>query len=221
MQTSQWARTILCEDGTRFSTECGEVYQGGQRETSQDPEENLQFTMAGRDGHAGSSCLWCKLTRKEWNKIHEEGSAKVGVPWILNDLFAINAIAQLRQNNNEDGNMQAVKENPFWSFIPIGRYLFPVLHDLLRLGNNVMEYVWEHLLERWEPQSEELKAVFDRCLMAEKELNKAVEAAESWQESDAVTLEANTEESKNLTQASKQRCLTTDEKKAYAEDRVK
>jgi hypothetical protein len=99
--------------------------------------------------------------------------------------------------------------------------LFPVLHDLLGLGNNVIEYVWGHLLKSWEPQSEELKAVFDRCLMGEKEFNKAVEAAKSRQESDAVTLEAHAVESKNLTQASKQRDLTADEEKAYAEDRVK
>jgi hypothetical protein len=181
----------------------------------------FEFTMAGRDGHAGSSCLWCKLTKKEWSKIHVEGSAELGIPWTLNDMFAMNAEAQQRQSNNEDGDMQALKENPFWTFIPIGRYLFPVLHDLLGLGNNVMDYMWEHLLERWEPQSEELKAVFDKCLMGERELNKAVKASKSWEESNAVTLEGLAIESKNLTRASKKRGLTADEKEAHAVDRAK
>jgi hypothetical protein len=181
----------------------------------------FEFTMAGRDGHASSSCLWCKLTKKEWIEIHDKGSAELGDPWLLDELFSINAHAQLRESNNEDGDMQGVKENPFWSFIPIGRYLFPLLHDLLGLGNNVIEYVWETLLERWEPQSEEFKAVFDRCLMAEKELNKSVEAAKAWKETDAVTLEALAVESKNLTQAMKQRGLTDNERDAHAADRAK
>jgi hypothetical protein len=115
--------------------------------------------------------------------------------------------------------MHTVKGLPFWGFIPIGRYLFPVLHDLLRLGNNIMEYVWEHLPERWEPQSQELKEVFDMCLYREKQLNKAVKAVEDWHESDAFTLEAYAVESKNLTHASKQRGLTPDEKKKLELDR--
>jgi hypothetical protein len=47
------------------------------------------------------------------------------------------------------------------------------------------------------------------------------EAAKSWDESNAVTLEAFAVESKNLTQASKRRGLTPDEKEAYAVDRAK
>jgi hypothetical protein len=152
--------------------------------------------------------------------IHKEGSAEEGDSWNVNYLYALNAEAQERLNNNEDGSMHAVKGLPSWDFIPIERYLFPVLHDLIGLGNNIVEYMFEHLEERWEPQSQELKEVFDLCLYRERQLNTAVKAYKDWQENDAFALEAYAIESKNLTLALTQRC-TPDEKEALKLEREK
>jgi hypothetical protein len=182
----------------------------------------FEFTMAGRDGFSGSYCLWCKLSKAEWSICHNLGNDEEGGAWTIQDLFNVNAAAQLNyHDNNGDGTMTGVKEYPFWDFIPINRYLFPLLHDLLGLGNNIVDFIWNYIDERWETQSAEVKDSYDLCLVAEIGLNKARQDVQKWHDTDGFTLEAMMVESKQLTQALLQRGLTVDEKKELGEERAK
>jgi hypothetical protein len=44
-----------------------------------------------------------------------------------------------------------VRENPAWNFVAVKRCLFPMLHELLGLGNDLMSNFWKHVEEGAEP----------------------------------------------------------------------
>jgi hypothetical protein len=94
--------------------------------------------------------------------------------------------------------MRGVGSNPFWLFIPISRYLLPVPHDLLGLGDNVLDYLWAVLDERWEPQTDEERQVYTKSLASEVAVQKTQQKLDEWYETDFCTREAYAIESPHL-----------------------
>ena len=73
-------------------------------------------------------CFKCKLHQKIWIE-HEH---IIGEGWTIKSLI-------LFSGSNSTGSARIdVKETPIWDFIEVDKYICPVLHNQINLGNNVL-----------------------------------------------------------------------------------
>jgi hypothetical protein len=119
------------------------------------------FMMAGRCGYCGSHCLYCQLKQSEWKRLHKEKeSCDVGAaPWTVDALMCRVVAQEQAAGQGESLPSVGVRENPVWDFVSIKRYLFPILHELLGLGNDLMSNFWKYIEEGAEPlEPDEIEA---------------------------------------------------------------
>ena len=134
------------------------------------------FMMLGREGYAGTQCLYCTLLAKEWKEKHGEGLIECGGnKWTIKKLLEPFLNAQIdRQSSSQEQSSSAStnsrwqKEPPLWTFIPIENVIVPMLHILLGLGNDVIDNFWsEWFDERVEQLTQEEIESRQMVLLAE------------------------------------------------------
>jgi hypothetical protein len=87
--------------------------------------------------------------------------------------------------------------------------------------NNVLDYLWNELRERWEPQTDEEALEYRGCIISEIAVRQAKQELQDWLGADFFTLEGYAIESKNLTVALKVRRLSQVDKDALLEEKAK
>ena len=112
---------------------------------------DLKFLMMmlGRQGYSGVQCCYCQLKCAQWKKLHGDGMIDcAGIEWTIGEL--LRPFVDGSSSNNRIAldamiNQRGQKEQPLWSFIPIKNIIIPILHLLLGLGNDVLDF----FLSKW------------------------------------------------------------------------
>jgi len=133
------------------------------------------FMMAGRCGYCGGHCLYCQVKQSEWKRLHKENeSCDVGAaPWTIDALMCRVVEQEQAVGLGKPLSSVGVRENPVWDFIAIERYLFPILHELLGLGNDLMSNFWKYVEEGAEPLEPDEIEARNMSLLAEIQLENA------------------------------------------------
>ncbi len=74
----------------------------------------------------------CQLTYKEFNNDRD----RFGEPWIFDKLMHI-AKEVIEKQNGEP--LMGVKQEPWWPFLKFEHQMFPLLHCLIGIGNNLLD----------------------------------------------------------------------------------
>ena len=88
--------------------------------------------LLGKEFSSPKWCFKCKLHPKVWL----EHGHKIGEDW------TINALRLVSESDCTGPAWLGVKEVPIWEFVEVDKYICPVLHNYINLGNNV----WYNLL---------------------------------------------------------------------------
>ena len=130
----------------------------------------------GREGLSSHHCLWCRMKAPEWKKIHAyKNSINYNTePWEIDKL-----ISQMLAPLSKGVDLPTGQKNlSLWDFIPIERTLFPILHILFGLVNNLTVSFFEWIYERAEPLLPDELSSRDLTMMAEIYVDEKQEEAE-------------------------------------------
>jgi hypothetical protein len=133
------------------------------------------FMMAGRSGYCGDYCLYCQLKQSEWKRLHKQKECcDVGAaPWTVDALICRVVEQEQAAGLGKPLPSVGVRENPVWTFISVRRYLFPILHELLGLGNDLMSNFWKYVEEGAEPLEPDEIEARNMSLLAEIQLENS------------------------------------------------
>lgn len=88
--------------------------------------------MLGKENFDTYWCYLCMLSHADWQKYGHD----VGEMWSLDKL-----IDQAEKSENLEGAARkGVREEPYFD-IPLWRYIWPVLHTLIGVGNDILDYL--------------------------------------------------------------------------------
>lgn len=93
--------------------------------------------------------MYCKLKQAEWTKLHKENDSCEcgGANWTIEGLQEV-VLQQLQKDADKVSyESQGVKDHPSWLFIPISRVLFPILHEVLGLVNDLFGRFQDYVKE--------------------------------------------------------------------------
>ena len=93
----------------------------------------FQAALFGRAGMSGHHCMWCKLKRKEFQKIDH----KDGEPWTFSDLLA--TAERVAGSSRGVKSIDGVKKDPWWPFLLFKHHIAPLLHINIGIGNNLLD----------------------------------------------------------------------------------
>jgi len=87
--------------------------------------------LLGMDGMSSEWCLFCFLRRKEWQAMdYEKGDPRT-----------IEKIMEFANNSELTGAQRmGVKRAPYWPFIPVENYAIPLLHLMIGIFNDIIDY---------------------------------------------------------------------------------
>ena len=84
--------------------------------------------LLGMDDMSGEWCIFCLLRQKEWLE------GKTG------EKRTIEKICELAKQNLSGAKRRGVKFSPYWDFIPIDNYAVPLLHLMIGVFNDAIDY---------------------------------------------------------------------------------
>ena len=126
---SKWNCTIVSPDDADFQSKDKSVMDAVAFMIG-----DLKFLsmMLGKENFDGGHCCLCDLYIDEWQKLgHEPGQY-----WTL-EAFK----QQAAKFNTLTGRVRmGVREQPYFD-IPVSRYIWPVLHTLIGVGNAILDYL--------------------------------------------------------------------------------
>jgi hypothetical protein len=133
------------------------------------------FMMAGRCGYCGRHCLHCQLKQSEWKRLHKKkGSCNVGAaPWTIDALKCRVLEQEQVVGQGKPLPSVGVRKKPVWDFVAVKRHLFPMLHELLGTGNDLMSNFSKHVEEGAEPLEPDEIEARNVLLLAEIQLENA------------------------------------------------
>ncbi len=133
------------------------------------------FMMAGRSGYCGDYCLYCQLKQSEWKRLHKQKECcDVGAaPWTVDASICRVVEQEQAAGLGKPLPSVGVRENPVWDFVAVKRCLFPTLHELLGLGNDLMSNFWKYVEEGAEPLEPDKIEARNMSLLAEIQLEDA------------------------------------------------
>lgn len=147
--------------------------------------EEIIIDKVGRFGYEGAHCLYCFLGKALWKKMHVEKCHCGSESWTVAKIIRkateeqgqldpiVAATDTVSDNNNIKGKKDeepyglGVCENPMFPFIPIQNILIPLLHLVLGLGNDVMNFFRDFIEERIEPLLPEEEEARSMAIAAE------------------------------------------------------
>ena len=130
------------------------------------------FQISGRDGYDGCYCLYCKAKSKDWKSQLQSSS-----DYLNSELWSIEkinnqALLQFQNISNDVAfTSVGIRGYPLLTCIPLHRYLPPLLHILLGLGNDIYSKFKEWIDERIEKLSPEELEARNMTLLAEIKLD--------------------------------------------------
>ncbi|KAL7539781.1 hypothetical protein ACHAXR_011204 [Thalassiosira sp. AJA248-18] len=123
--------------------------------------------MLGKENFEGQWCYLCQLFHTQW-KDH----AALGSPWTL-DLLKEQA-KKVIEEHLKDTQRKGVREYPYFE-IPVERYIFPILHTLMGIGNALLAY----LIDIVESEIQKLPPAEIKLKREVEELEKDIVALEN------------------------------------------
>jgi hypothetical protein len=127
-------------------------------------------TAAGKEGMDKAQCIWCNLKRSEWQWHGHDRGAK----WTLQELKRV--ASSLNNGKTENG----VKSCPQLDCVELERFIFPVLHVTLGLGNRLLKHAIDYAdkLVKRTPQS--LEDVRTNQIAAERKHEASKQEMADW-----------------------------------------
>jgi hypothetical protein len=133
------------------------------------------FMMVGRSGYCGGYCMYCRLKQSEWIALHSERySCYCGAEeWNMTKLHGV-ALKQLNNEEEEEKyESKGVRTFPCWEWLPLGRVLIPILHELLGLGNDLVSSTKGYVEEAVGPLMQDEKQARTMALLAKLAFEEA------------------------------------------------
>ena len=128
--TGRWKCSIIDKDHIDFSSGIDTIcdvtpYMIG----------DLKFLsmMLGKENFEGYWCILCKMCHPEW----QQGGYDVST--LLWDIEQLKAQAE-NSNTASGTDRKGVREEPYFD-IPVERYIWPVLHTLIGVGNGILNHL--------------------------------------------------------------------------------
>lgn len=135
------------------------------------------FMALGRSGYDGAWCLYCTTPKTTWKKIHEDDNCNCnGELWSIRSLT--NQCVLNQNNGNQGATGLGVREPPWFPFIPMTNVLFPLLHEILGVGNDLLANFRGWLDELVEPLTIEEQEAWQMAMMSEIDYLKSVEVTQ-------------------------------------------
>ena len=138
------------------------------------------FTVLGREGYEGWWCYFCKLFKTEW-----QTGTEIGESWDLDML-------KLQLENNKSNKLtgrqcMGVKGSPYFS-IPIDRIIWPLLHSLIGIGNQLLNHVVDYGELYVECLSARELQMRQEVIQLEQSVADARQNKKSWESNDKTRL---------------------------------
>jgi hypothetical protein len=100
-------------------------------------------TILGKENMSGSWCTRCMLSKAQWNdSAHLPG-----------ELWTVDKIYEIHENVAENGmpeipeNIKGCKDKPLFNSVPICNFVIPILHIIIRIGNALVDCIFELIEE--------------------------------------------------------------------------
>jgi hypothetical protein len=132
------------------------------------------YAMLGRSGYESSWCLYCTMSKAQWKEKHQSTCNCDAGLWDIKKLSSVVLENIQRESNTTTApESSGVKEQPLVNFIPMHNVVIPLLHELLGLGNDVMNMFRDWIDERMEPLTIEEMEARNMAIMAEISFEEA------------------------------------------------
>jgi len=131
----QWKCTVIDKEHAKFDVETSEVVDA---EPFMIGDLKYYSQMLGKEDFDSSWCCHCQLKYAEWQGLNDA----VGAPWTL-DLLRAQHVANERPPKATGVAMKGVREIPLFD-IPVENYIWPILHTLIGIGNNILAYLVDY-----------------------------------------------------------------------------
>ncbi|KAL7526841.1 hypothetical protein ACHAXR_001674, partial [Thalassiosira sp. AJA248-18] len=90
--------------------------------------------ILGKEGMSGKWCHLCKLSAKEFADL-----TKSGDPWVYEAMDSLGKWYREKINAKKKADPKmGMKEEPWFTMIPIGNFIVPLLHCLIGIGDNML-----------------------------------------------------------------------------------
>jgi hypothetical protein len=141
-------------------------------------------TLLGKENMSTAWCPWCMLSKVQWGqRNHEPGEL-----WTIDRIVAIRDRVEQQQLLEIPEHIKGCTKKPLFDSIPIEKYVVPVLHILIGVGNALVNSVFEFVDERIERLPEELIISRNNMITAEINLEDATEDYNNWLQNDGILL---------------------------------
>ena len=97
-------------------------------------------TVLGREGMMGGWCFLCDLARRQFCDLLTPDRT-----WLWSSLKK--TAAEVKHPNFKGDSKLGVKCSPLWKFIPLKKFLPPLLHILIGIWNDIWDKFWEIVSE--------------------------------------------------------------------------
>lgn len=136
-KSKRWKCTVIDKNHDRFNDEVPASDGSAVLDITPYMVGDLKFysQMLGKEGFDSWWCYHCNLGLSEWQGF--PGSE--GTPWTLESL-KIQADKNKRDKLTGSNRMGVREEYPYFD-IPVENYIFPILHTLIGVGNNILTYL--------------------------------------------------------------------------------
>ena len=134
-KAKKWKCTIIDKEHDQFDSELSNV-----QDVTPFMVGDLKFysQMLGKEDFDSSWCCHCRLKYAQWQ----------GLSDVPGELWTLQAIK--KQHDDNEGTpktkgpaMMGVREYPHFD-IPVENYIWPILHTLIGIGNNILTFVTEY-----------------------------------------------------------------------------
>ena len=128
--------------------------------------------MLGKVDFDSYWCYLCMLSHPDWQ---QKGYASDGELWTLDKLKKQAEIAKTKDGKERKG----VREDPYFD-IPVERFIWPILHTLIGIGNNILKYlvdIVENEIQHIPPKEMQVKRKLKEL---EDQLEEQREVRDDW-----------------------------------------
>jgi len=141
-------------------------------------------TLLGKENMSTAWCPWCMLSKAQWGqRNHEPGEI-----WTIDRIIEIRNRVEQQQLLEIPENIKGCTKKPLFDSVPIEKYIVPVLHSLIGVGNALVNAVFEFVDERIERLPEELIISRNNMNMAKINLEDTTEDYNNWLQNDGILL---------------------------------
>ena len=95
--------------------------------------------VLGRESMSPNHCMHCQMNCSQFGNLnHVDGVAWTMTIYCVVGDIASKELAGTRQRGSKKPDLKGMKKRPWWDFIPLTRWVVPLLHCLIGIGNDLI-----------------------------------------------------------------------------------